>query len=337
MTGRERIRRTLEFETPDRVARHLWKLPGIDMFRQDDLKAVLGKYPEDIAIIDFNYGQGKKTKGERFRRDEVATDEWGCRWWAAEDGVAGEVKEPPIKEMSEVEQLEAPYEILEGAEFAKVNERCAATDDFTLAWTTVRPFERMQFLCGTEKLFMELAFKSKEVYYLRDLVHDFFTEEMKRWVETDADGVSFMDDWGSQKSLLISPDLWREFYKPLYRDYCDLIHSAGKYAFFHSDGNIEAIYPDLIEIGIDAVNSQLFCMDMEELGKKYGGKIMFWGEIDRQHILPFGTTAQVGEAVKRVKEALWRAEGGVIAQCEFGLRDPVENIETVFQTWESIV
>jgi len=142
---------------------------------------------------------------------------------------------------------------------------------------------------------------------------------------------SFMDDWGSQNSLLVSPELWRDFFKPLYKDYCDLIHSKNKYAVFHSDGYIEPIFPDLIEIGIDAINSQLFCMNIEEIGKKYRGKITFWGEIDRQRILPFGTRDEVANAVKRVKEALWIPEGGIIAQCEFGIKDPIENIKAVFE------
>jgi hypothetical protein len=307
------------------------------MFRQQDVKQILEKYPEDITILNFNYGRGIRAAGTRYKQAEVATDEWGCRWRAAEDGVAGEVKEPPLKDISDVESLEAPYEILEGGDFQKVNQMCAETDSFTLAWTTVRPFERMQFLLGTERLFTELMDMGKHLYLLRDILHNFYRQEIKRWVETDVDGISFMDDWGSQKSLLISPQLWRDFFRPLYKDYCDLIHSKGKSAFFHSDGNIELIYPQLIEVGIDAVNSQLFCMDMEELGRRYKGGITFWGEIDRQHILPFGTRERVADAVRRVKDALWMPEGGIIAQCEFGLKDPVENIETVFETWESIV
>ena len=336
MTGRERVIRTLEFRSPDRVPRHLWRLPGTKMFRENDVNQVLKKYPEDITILDFNYGKGKRTKGTRYKRDEVATDEWGCRWHAAEDGVTGEVKDPPIKDMSEVRTLTAPYEILKGADFPKVNGMCAETDTFTLAWTTIRPFERMQFLFGTEKLFIELFYGSKQLRFLRDIIHDFFMEELKMWVETDVDGISFMDDWGSQKNLLISPELWRDFFKPLYKDYCDLIHSRNKYAFFHSDGYIEPIYPELIEVGVDAINSQLFCMNIEDVGRKYKRMITFWGEIDRQHILPFGTKNEVADAVKRVKNALWMREGGIIAQCEFGLKDPIENIETVFETWESI-
>ncbi|MEM3515676.1 MAG: hypothetical protein QW281_03350, partial [Saccharolobus sp.] len=100
-----------------------------------------------------------------------------------------------------------------------------------------------------------------------------------------------------------------------------------------SDGHIEAIYPDLIEIGIDAINSQLFCMNIEELGRKYRGKVTFWGEIDRQYILPFGTVEEVRSAVRRVRKALDTGRGGVIAQCEWGLKDPKENIEAVFEEW----
>lgn len=326
----------MEFKGPDRVPRHLWRLPGTKMFRQDDIKRILQKYPEDITILEFTYGRGKLTQGERYKKGVVATDEWGCQWHAAEDGVVGEVKEPPLKDIAQAEQLHAPYEILDGADFGKVNEMCAATDAFTLAWTTVRPFERMQFLMGTEQLFVELMYNSRHLYRLRDIVHQFYMEELRRWVRTDVDGISFMDDWGSQRSLLISPQMWRELFKPLYKDYCELIHSKGKYAFMHSDGNIEEIYPELIEAGVDAVNSQLFCMDIEKLGREYKGKITFWGEIDRQHILSFGNKHQVAEAVKRVKESLWLADGGVIAQCEFGLKDPVENIETVFETWQAV-
>ncbi|HUW17799.1 MAG TPA: uroporphyrinogen decarboxylase family protein [Sedimentisphaerales bacterium] len=306
------------------------------MFRQEDVNRVLEKYPEDITILDFKYGRGIKTRGTRYKQGEVATDEWGCQWHVAEDGVAGEVKEPPLKHISEAQNLAAPYEILDGADFAMVNRMCAQTDAFTLAWTTVRPFERMQFLLGTEKLFVELLDASKHLYQLRNTVHNFFMEEIGRWVKTDVDGISLMDDWGSQRNLLISPQLWEDFFKPLYKDYCHLIHSGKKYAFLHSDGNIEPIYAGLIEAGVDAVNSQLFCMDMEDIGRKYRGRITFWGEIDRQHILPFGTKRQVADAVRRVKDALWMPEGGIIAQCEFGLKDPVENIEAVFETWESI-
>jgi hypothetical protein len=142
-----------------------------------------------------------------------------------------------------------------------------------------------------------------------------------------------MDDWGSQTSLLISPDMWRDMFKPLYKDYCDLIHAAGKKVFFHSDGCIFDIYEDLIEIGVDAINSQLFCMDIEEIGQRFKGRITFWGEIDRQQVLSFGSVQDVFKAVGRVRRALDDGTGGVIAQCEWGTRNPSENIRAVFEAW----
>jgi hypothetical protein len=142
-----------------------------------------------------------------------------------------------------------------------------------------------------------------------------------------------MDDWGMKESLLINPETWREIFKPLYKEYCDMIHAAGKFSFFHTDGHTEAIFSDFIEVGIDAVNAQLFTMDVEDLARRYLGKITFWGEIDRQQILPFGTRREVQEAVQRIRALLDDGTGGVIAQCEWGKDNPKENIEAVFQAW----
>ncbi|MCX7795325.1 MAG: methyltransferase [bacterium] len=332
MTSRERVIRALRFENPDRVPRELWYLPGVEMFRKKELEEVLGKYPSDFTTPRYRYGVSKRAKGKPNVVGEYV-DAWGCVWKVAESGVVGEVKEPPLKDWSAIKNYQPPWELLEEADLSEVNKSCAETDKFVKVGTEVRPFERMQFLRGTENLFLDLAYGVKEVYALRDMLHEFYIKELEMWAKTDIDGVSFMDDWGTQNSLLISPKLWREFFKPLYKDYCEVLKSHNKFVFFHSDGHIEAIYQDLIEIGIDAINSQLFCMNIEELGRRYKGKITFWGEIDRQYILPFGTVEEVRLAVRRVRKALDTGRGGVIAQCEWGLKDPKENIEAVFEEW----
>jgi len=74
-------------------------------------------------------------------------------------------------------------------------------------------------------------------------------------------------------------------------------------------------------------------MNIEKLAEKYKGRITFWGEIDRQRILPFGNVCEVVEAVHRVRRALDDGTGGVIAQCEWGKNNRKENIEGVFETW----
>jgi len=333
MVSRERVKNVLTFKEVDRLPRQLWNLPGVEMFRKVELDEVRRKYPSDFESPNYTYGAGKRCNGVPNMPGSF-TDAWGCTRDVGEPGVTGEVKHSILSDWAALDTYQPPWELIEEADLSKVNRFCSQTDKFVLVGTETRPFERMQFLRGTENLYMDLAYGESEVFRLRDMLHEFFLKEMEMWAATDVDGVSFMDDWGSQKTLLISPVLWRQIYKPLYKDYCDILHSKGKFVFFHSDGNIEHIYPDLIEIGVDAVNSQLFCMNMEEIGEKYSGKIAFWGEIDRQNILPFGNPETVHSAVKRAASALLKhGRTGVIAQCEWGVKDPVENISAVFEAW----
>ena len=338
MNSRERVINALEFKDVDRLPRHLWFLPGIPMFRQDELDEVSSRFPDDIVCTAGCLGKGKRSRGTPGQAGAY-TDAWGAVWHSGEPGVIGEVKEYIFSDWSALKSYRPPYELLDQADMSKANRQCEHRDKFVLGGVfgggETRPFERMQFLRGTENVFMDLAYGTAEILKLRDMLHEFFVREFEMWAKTDVDGISFMDDWGSQQALLISPEMWREYFKPLYRDYCDIAHSGGKYVFMHSDGNIEAIYPDLIEIGVDALNSQLFCMDIEKLGEQYAGKITFWGEIDRQKLLPFGSPEDVKQGVRRVAEALMNGrKSGVIAQCEWGVADPKENIEAIFTEWD---
>lgn len=334
MTPRERVQRALTFQHPDRAPRHLWYLPAVEQIQPDELRRLQKKYPDDFGGPRYIYGPGRRVSGEKHQVGWY-TDAWGCLWHAAEPGVIGEVKKAPLEDWSALQAYQPPWELLDEADLSQVNESCGETDLFVLIGVETRPFERMQFLRGSENLFLDLAYGMPEVYRLRDMLHEFFVREIEMWAKTDVDAVCYMDDWGSQNALLISPEMWRSFFKPLYRDYCDILHEHGKFVFFHSDGHIQSIFPDLIEIGVDAVNSQLFCMDIKELGRQHKGKITFWGEIDRQNVLPFGTPEDARAAVRRVRAALDNGSGGVIAQCEWGTNVPAENIEAVFDEWST--
>jgi hypothetical protein len=338
MTSRERVFRALEFKKPDCAPRNLWRLPWVNMFAADKLEAVLREFPEDFTGPTERVLPPSRRRSGIEARKGTYVDDWGCPWEAGEDGVCGEVRHPPLADWSALSSFAPPWEIIEGADWDAVNrsqkKNLADEQKFMLCGTTVRPFERMQFLRGSENLYLDLGYDTAEVRKLCDMIHEFNLKALEGWVKTDCDGLSFMDDWGSQMSLLISPAMWREKFKPLYKDYCDMIHAAGKKVFFHSDGHIFDIYEDLIEIGVDAVNSQLFCMDIEEIGRRFKGRITFWGEIDRQYVLPSGTAQDVRKAVSRVRRALDDGTGGVIAQCEWGPGNPPENIRAVFEAWQ---
>ncbi len=337
MTPRERVLAALEFRSPDRAPRELWALPWVSQYAPADLEAVLANYPSDFTSAGA-LAPGHRRRGAAARKG-THVDDWGCVFEAGEDGVIGEVRYPPLAERSMLDSYRLPWEIIERADFDAVGRaqeaNLAGAKKFMKCGTSLRPFERMQFLRGSENLLIDLGYETKELFRLRDMVHEFYMKELSGWVRTDADGLAFMDDWGAQSALLISPGQWRRIFKPLYRDYCEMIRAAGKKVFFHSDGHISAIYEDLIEVGVDGVNSQLFCMDIERLGRRFKGRITFWGEIDRQRVLPFGTPAEVRAAVARVRRALDDGAGGVIAQCEWGVRNPRENIEAVFEAWDA--
>ena len=335
MNSRDRVLAALEFRSPDRAPRDLWVLPWVSQSAGDDHSAVLERYPSDFANTRALV-PGHRAKGDSARVGQY-TDDWGCVWSVAEDGVVGEVKHAPLADWSALTDYQPPWETIDQADFDAVNraveDNIRGESKFMRLSTSVRPFERIQFLRGSQNLYLDLGYESAELFRLIEMVHDFSMRELALSVKTNVNGICFMDDWGTQQSLLISPDQWRRIFKPLYRDYCKLIHDAGKKVFFHSDGHIFDIYEDLIEIGVDAVNSQLFCMDIEEIARRFKGRITFWGEIDRQNILPFGSDDDVRAAVRRVRSALDDGTGGLIAQCEWGKYNPRENIEAVFEAW----
>ncbi|MDR2403503.1 MAG: methyltransferase, partial [Spirochaetaceae bacterium] len=211
---------------------------------------------------------------------------------------------------------------------------CAATDKFVIAGCCPRPFEQLQFIRGTEQLFIDLALHSAGLIKFIQRMHQFYCELLEKWAKTGVDALSIMDDWGTQRDLLIHPDTWIEIFKPLYRDYINIAHRAGKKMFMHSDGHTLAIYPHLIELGLDAFNSQIFCMGIDNLAP-FKGKITFWGEIDRQHLLPEGTTDDIHQAITKIHDTLWQ-DGGCIAQCEFGAGARPENVRQVFASWDEL-
>ena len=327
MTSRERVKRALSFEEVDRIP--------IENGFEGELQR---KYPTDVVVPPYRYPDGKSWGVENQKGPRM--DIWGCTWEAGEDGVCGEVKASPLwNDWSGLKTFKAPMEVLAGADLSQVNPACAASDKYMMAmWATMpNPFERMQHLRGTEQLFLDLAYLEPEIYLLRDMIHEYFMKQMAMWVKTDVDAVHMSDDWGAQQSLLISPVLWRTFFKPLYKDYIDLAHAHGKRVLMHSDGYIVEIIPDLIEIGLDAVNAQLFCMPIEDLAEKFAGRICFWGEIDRQKLLTFGTPQEVRAAVRRVAAAfLKKKRTGVVGQCFWGKDHRSENCEAVYDEWSRV-
>lgn len=332
MTSRERVVKALTFDRPDRAPRDLWVLPGAQLHQRAEIDDLRARYPMDFSKASNSPGTNKTALDDP---DCVGSyvDDWGSVWERAEPGVIGEVKVPALVDWTTLDHYQLPWHLIKDRSFDEVNRSCADSDLFVLSAVTARPFERYQFLRGSENTFLDIGYASQSFQTLLQMIHAFYLEDVRGWCKSDVDGLVLMDDWGAQQQVLISPQTWREVFKPLYRDYCDLIHQAGKYVFFHTDGFTQPLWEDLIEVGVDAINAQLFTMDIEKLAEQFCGRVTLWGEIDRQHVLPFGTPEDVAQAVKRVRSAFDSGKGGVIAQCEWGICNPPENIAAVFQAW----
>lgn len=329
-TGRELVWQTLRFENPCRVPRQLWMLPWAEIHYPEAVKEIQVAFPPDILGAPGFHREPVPCQGCNTAVGAFV-DEFGCEFVNIQEGVIGEVKNPRIKKWNrDADLVRFPVEHFT-LNVDEINAWCADHDEFVLAGCCPRPFEQMQFLRGTAELYVDFMERPEAMMDFLGKLHDFYCRLLECWARTDVDALTFMDDWGTQQSLLIPPSLWQELFKPLYKDYIDIAHGAGKAAFMHSDGHILDIYPDLLDLGLDAVNSQVFCMGVDSL-VPFAGKITFWGEIDRQHLLVDASPEAVSSAVRQVRRQLWK-EGGCIAQCEFGPGAKPENVSAVFKAW----
>jgi len=335
MTGKERVLRTLNFEAPDRVPVDLWILPACRMRYGEELEKLLESHPRDIQSVVGPCETGADP--EVYQRGTF-TDFWGCTWTNINPGVIGEIKDSLLGEDEALTAYHAPLETLrkrwdteKDAVAARI--RAARKSGCFVIGGWMNPFERMQFLRGVENLYCDIALETDELYRLRQFVWDFYRAYIDCWMTQDTDAIVIGDDWGSQRNLLINPEVWRRIFKPMYKDLIDRVTKAGKMVFVHSDGHISELYPEYIEMGVKAINSQLWCMDLDEISEKYAGKITFWGELSRQSTMPFGIPEEIREKAAVMKEKLWR-NGGLIGQCEVGREVPLENIRTALESWD---
>jgi uroporphyrinogen-III decarboxylase len=333
MTSRELVYKTLEFDEPERIPRQLWLLPWGENHYSAKTSEIKQKFPDDIVYPPNCLTEQPITSGDAFKIGTYV-DEWGCEFLNRQNGIIGEVKNPMVQDWSDIEKVHPPKEML-SVDKDKVNAFCSNSDKFVIAGACPRPFERLQFLRGTENVMMDLAMQPPELKQLLNMIHKHNLEIVEVWSKTNVDALMFMDDWGAQNSLLISPNQWRKIFKPMYKEYIDIAHSNGKKIFMHSDGYITDILGDLVEIGLDAINSQIFCMGLDKLSK-FKGKITFWGEIDRQQLLPNGTEEDIENAVIKIFSKLYD-KGGLIAQLEFGPGAKPDNVSKAFEAWNQVI
>lgn len=210
-------------------------------------------------------------------------------------------------------------------------ERVKARGLCATCWMACTIFEIAWYMRSMEQLMMDFVDNTEFAEALLDRIT--VKREIQAWsyAELGADMICLGDDVGSQRGLLMSKPMWQHWLKPRLARIIDVAKMARPdvLIFYHTDGDVRPIIPDLIEIGVDILNPiQPECMDPAELKKKYGHRLAFWGTIGIQTTLPFGTPEDVRREVKERIETVGEGGGLLIA--------PTHVIEPEVP-WENIV
>lgn len=314
----------------------------------DALADLFCRYPDDaVRVVPYEFAIGFQAHGRQPRIDPVDVltrsaeweDEWCTRWGHAQGGVGATPVAYALADWSQLDEYLArrlPNPRARGRldAAARVLQRHRA-ERYCMGTIHLALFERLHALRGMENVFADLYEHEHEIRRLLEAIAAYVMELIRQWGALGADAVFLTDDWGSQTSLMISPAMWRSFFKPYYQALFADAHRLGMDVFFHSCGNVMQIVEDLVEVGVDVLDPmQPGAMDEQQLADRFGRRLTFCGAIDLQQLLCRGTPQQVRQEVRRAKNLLGRPFGGsyVVSPANVLTPDvPLENLEALFQ------
>lgn len=294
MNARERVARAIEFGRPD----HLPLRFAGDLDRSD-------------------YVGLKLDPPSAWQPPRPGMDEWGCGWQEHAITSLGQVKGHPLADWTALDTYRMPDPDAPGR-FATAKTLAAQYSDRYLAVSIgIMGLNRLFFLRGFENLMVDLLDEPEKVSRLGRQMMDFMKGIATASAALGAQGVVFGDDLGTERGTIISPQLWRIMFKPLYADYCAHVHRLGMHAILHCCGNVWAIIGDLIEAGFDVLNlEQPRVFGLERLGSTYAGKVCFLTNPDSQTVIPVQTPADVAAETSLVVKTLATAHGGLIGNAD---------------------
>ena len=292
-TGKQVITAAIEFKTPQRIPVSF---------------PLLGK--------DDKYHVGWKQIGSGSRDKKTTYDEWGCGWQRSDVENMGLITYHPLDEWEKLDNFTFPdpnnpaLYVDMGADLEKAGDKYVTTNIFMLL------FERLHGLRGFENMLMDLYIEREKIEALADKIVEFdiaIIKNISSRFPGKIDGFTFSDDWGTEIALFINPEMWREFFKPRYKKIFDECKKAGWHIWMHSCGKVNEIIEDLIEIGLDVINlQQPLALGIDEIGRRYAGRICFSSLNDIQLTLPFKGAAEIQAEAAQLIRAWSTKEGGFI-------------------------
>jgi len=211
-----------------------------------------------------------------------------------------------------------------------------AGDTFRAASLGFSLFERAWTLTGMEALLVYMVIDPDFVTGLLDIITDFNLKVVEIFMEYDFDCIYYGDDWGQQQGLIMGPDLWRKLIKPQLAKMYKIVKDRGLFVAQHSCGDIQEIYPDLVEIGLDAHQTfQPELFDIRAIKDMYKGQLAFWGGISTQRLLPFESPEGLKKKAKEIIAIVGKG-GGFIAGPTHSIPGdvPAENIAALIELFQ---
>lgn len=208
------------------------------------------------------------------------------------------------------------------------------TDKYIVVHIWGSHFEKAYFARGIENFLADMAGEPRFAMKLLTTIIEKNIVMLENFLDmSEIDGVMLGSDWGSQRGLLMSPQVWDEMIRPGEQREYDLIHAYAKDVWVHSCGDVHELIPRLIEMGLEVLNPiQPECMDIQMLKKEHGHRITFWGGISTQRVLPFGTPQEVKAEARRVKQMMSAGGGYLLAPSqEIQIDVPLENLQAMLE------
>jgi uroporphyrinogen decarboxylase len=296
-----------------------------------ELERALG---EDMLLTSVGWANSYYMEHEDY------VDEWGVGWTLHPyhtpfgTGHYTEIASHPLADDSAIDAYQPPEpnraELYVDAERAIRNFH----DQYWIVGVTVTTiFESAWALRGLEQMLIDMVKDPDLADQVLEIPYQYHLTAAKRLVEMGVDMIWVGDDVGTQHEMLISPEMWRRYLKERMASFiqeCRAINPSVKIAY-HSDGNIRRILPELIEIGLDVLNPlQPASMDPAEVKRMYGDRLCFWGTIDEQHTLPFGSPEDVRAEVLERIESVGKGGGLILAPTHHVQLDtPLENFRAM--------
>jgi uroporphyrinogen decarboxylase len=333
LSRKARMRRAVMHEPVDRVPSQVNYTAAMGQamarhFRvsEDALPDLLGNH---MRRVDITYSP-RMSEDARIRYDW-----WGAGYDVEEEGYF--VADSPLSRERDLDAFEWPDPhdpgLLDAAigTIQQYGGDCFITPNFGFAL-----FERAWSLRGFDNFFMDMAADPVYAEDLLDRITEIQLVLIQRFIELGVDGGYFGDDYGAQKNLLFSPRMWREFIKPRLARLFAPFQERDLPILMHSDGQIQQILPDLVEIGLTTLNPvQPEVLDHQWLRQTFGGNLAFYGGVSTQTVLPHGTPDDVETAVHQcIRDLAPDGTGLVIAPSHRMMTDiPLENVEAMLRAF----